>query len=655
MRRLIVLGVLAAVILVFPNRTTIATAVSLDGAGNNEAHPAWGSAGSRYRRVAPARYADGVARAVSGPAARFISNRIFNDAGQNLFSENGISQWGWVWGQFVDHDIGLRVERGGENAPIAFARNDALEGFTNDLGTIDFARTPAARGTGVSSPREHINTLSSYIDGSGVYGVDAERLDWLRVGPRDGDPTNNRATLLLPNDELPRVGSRGDASRSPATELFGPLLGRSDAARVAGDVRVNENAALTAVHTLFAREHNRIVAALPSSLSEEEKFQIARRVVSAEIQYVTYTEFLPALGIALPPYRGYDAVVDPSLANEFSVVGYRGHSMVHGQFDVIYEKGDFTNRQLIEFRARGIEPRLEDEQRSLQVPLTVAFGNPDVLGQLGIGRFLASLSAERQYRNDEQIDNALRSVLFQIPRPGIPDPSVCGQPIVRPECFSAVADLGAIDIERARDHGMPSYNELRRAYGLSPKTSFTAITGEATDRFPADAEIDAADPINDPDILDFVKLTDENGAPVDIGSAAGEENPVAGVRRTTLAARLRAVYRTVGAVDAFVGMLSEPHRAGSEFGELQDAIWKRQFASLRDGDRFFFANDPTLATIASRFGISYRSTLGEIIERNTDALVPAAVFFATDSEEGHEEAEEQSSPTPQAQGFRRRR
>ncbi len=107
---------------------------------------------------------------------------------------------------------------------------------------------------------------------------------------------------------------------------------------------MNENAALTAVHTLFAREHNRIVAALPSSLSEEEKFQIARRIVSAEIQYVTYAEFLPALGITLGPYRGYDATIDPSLGNEFSVVGYRGHSMVHGQFDVIYEKGDFTNR-----------------------------------------------------------------------------------------------------------------------------------------------------------------------------------------------------------------------------------------------------------------------------------------------------------------------
>ena len=65
-------------------------------------------------------------------------------------------------------------------------------------------------------------------------------------------------------------------------------------------MRANENIALTAIHTLFAREHNRIVAALPASLvCTRSKFQIARRVVGAEEQYITYNEFLPALGVRL--------------------------------------------------------------------------------------------------------------------------------------------------------------------------------------------------------------------------------------------------------------------------------------------------------------------------------------------------------------------
>src|SRR5436309_9240353 len=81
---------------------------SLDGRGNNELHPSWGRANTLYLRLAPPDYRDGISRMEGGPSPRYVSNRVFNDGGQNLFSENGVSQWGWVWGQFVDHDIGLR-------------------------------------------------------------------------------------------------------------------------------------------------------------------------------------------------------------------------------------------------------------------------------------------------------------------------------------------------------------------------------------------------------------------------------------------------------------------------------------------------------------------------------------------------------------------
>src|SRR5205814_5377056 len=137
--------------------------------------------GTPYARGAAPNYADGIARMVGGPAARYVSNRIFNDVGQNLFSENGVSQWGWAWGQFLDHDFGLRDETPAEKAPIAFDRRDPLEQFTSDL-PIDFARTPAASGTGVSTPRQQLNTISSYIDASNVYGTTVARLDWLRNG-----------------------------------------------------------------------------------------------------------------------------------------------------------------------------------------------------------------------------------------------------------------------------------------------------------------------------------------------------------------------------------------------------------------------------------------------------------------------------------------
>jgi hypothetical protein len=599
---------------------------TLDGSGNNVLHPDWGQAGTQYVRVAPANYADGVARMPAGPPTRYVSNRIFNDIGQNLFSEGSVSQWGWVWGQFMDHDFGLRDETPAEHAPIAFDAGDPLEEFRNDFGVIDFFRTPAAPGTGTATPRQQINTISSYIDASGVYGVADARLDWLREGTVDGDSTNNLARLLLPEKYLPRRDARGNAATAPPMDLMGPLVATPAKAIVAGDVRANENIALTASHTLFAREHNRIVAQLPVLLPEEEKFQIARRVVGAELQFITYNEFLPALGVDLAPYAGYNPNANAGLSNEFAAVGYRAHSMIHGEFEPTVPAGTYTAAQLDSFRARGITVEEADGQVTLVIPLTVAFGNPQLLKDVGLGPLLQGLGNERQYKNDEQIDNALRSVLFQVPKPGIPDPSVCGSPVINPDCFSGVVDLGAIDIERGRDHGMPYYNDLRRAYGLAPKTSFTAITGESTQSFPSDPAIDPYDPINDPNILDFVKLFDGNGNAIPLDSDEAGEDAVTGVRRTTTAARLKAIYGSVDKIDAFVGMVAERHIAGTEFGELQLAVWKKQFEAVRDGDRFFYLNDPQLTTIKTLYGVDYRHTLAELIKLNTGATTPANVF-----------------------------
>ena len=73
-------------------------------------------------------------------------------------------------------------------------------------------------------------------------------------------------------------------------------------------------------------------------------------------------------------------------------------------------------------------------------------------------------------------------------------------------------------------------------------------------------------------------------------------------------------------------MSAERHVRGTEFGELQLAMWKRQFEALRDGDRFFYAADRALRAIKRRYGISYRRTLGRVIALNTKADVQRDVF-----------------------------
>jgi len=626
-----VLGLVGAFFVASPPATAAVPfpVESLDGSANNAANPTWGQSNRPYLRTAPTAYADGIGAPATGPNTRMISNRIFNDKAQNVFSERRVTQWGWQWGQFLDHTFGLRQETGTGATPenIAFNSSDPLEQFTNNLGTIAMNRTATSPGTGTSTsnPRQQNNTTSTYLNAFAIYGGTNARLDWLRDGSLDGNPTNNNATLMLPGGFLPRATARGNASTAPAMAVDGHLLANPSSAMVSGDVRANENLGLTATHTLFAREHNRIVSLLPNTLSQEDKFQIARRVIIAEQQYITYHEWLPALGVALPQYTGYKSNVNATISNEFATVGYRVHSQIHGAFEVEVPNGRYSQADLNFFQSQGIPVEFNDDGTTTIVPpLNAVFFNPDLLQRIGEGEFLSSL-LESQYKNEEMIDNQLRSVLFQIPTNANPD---CTDGPTMPTCFKGVADLAAIDIERGRDHGIPKYNALRAAYGLPARTSFTAITGESTDQFPAGSGVD------NPNSLDITALRDIDGGAVADPNEEGANRPTAMTRRTTVAARLRAIYGgNVNNVDAFVGMAAERHVAGTEFGELQLAIWTRQFLNLRDGDRFFYGNDQGLSTIQSTYGIDFHRTLGQIIASNTNKDESADNVFLVDEDD----------------------
>jgi Animal haem peroxidase len=600
---------------------------SLDGTGNNILHPTAGAAGSSYIRIAPAAYADGISSQRTGstaPNARYISNRIFNDVGQNIFSERNMNQWAWIWGQFIDHTLGL-AKSGTEDDNIATSSSDPLETFRNDRGFVQMTRDAAAAGTGTSraNPRQQVNTTSSFISAFQVYGPTTAREEWLRDGPVDGNLANNAATLMLPGGYLPTGNARGNAATAPTMTLDGFITGNPGAADEAGDVRANENIALTTTQTLFAREHNRIVGLLPNTLTSQQKFEIARRVVGAEEQWITYTQFLPDMGVNLPAYRGYNPNADPDEQTEFATVGYRAHSQIHGEFEVEGTSSTWTAATLDQLEQLGVEVDVDGDDVELTVPLNAAFFNPSIVPLIGEGPLLDGFGDEPEYNNDEQIDNTLRSLLFRVPSPTTLDPSQCfSDPIVADAagCFQQVQDLGAIDLQRGRDHGIPTYNAVRKAYGLPAKTSFTAITGESSDALPSGSTI------NTPSILDFVSLKDLNGNPVAIGAKDGA---VQGTRRSTLASRLKAVYGNVNNVDAFVGAYSEPHAKGSEMGQTNQAIWSLEFRSARDGDRFFYANDSVLNTIQSDFGITYKHTLEQIINMNSNAGVNAGadVFF----------------------------
>ena len=241
---------------------------TIDGTNNNQQHPGQGAHGDVLLRLAAPGYADG-ASAPAGPnrnSARVVSNAVVAQAGPipNTF---GATDMFWLWGQFVDHDIDLTLVNA-EQFDIPVPAGDPFFDPTSAGNkVIPFTRSQFSVISGV---RQHQNDITTYLDGSNVYG----------------------STTAVSNS-LRRLDGSGQLRTSS-----GNLLPVSGGFYVAGDERANENIYLTAMHTLFMREHNYWANFFKTQrpyMSEQTIFSMARAVVGSEIQAITYNEFLPML------------------------------------------------------------------------------------------------------------------------------------------------------------------------------------------------------------------------------------------------------------------------------------------------------------------------------------------------------------------------
>ena len=127
--------------------------------------------------------------------------------------------------------------------------------------------------------------------------------------------------------------------------------------------------------------------------------------------------------------------------------------------------------------------------------------------------------------------------------------------------------------------------------------------------------------------MDFVSLTDIDGNPVELGNP---DDAVAGVRRTTLAARLKALYGTVDKVDALRG--HDLRAACPAFGSGTAPARHLEAAVRRAARRGPLLLPQRLGARAyrDRYGVSYKHTLAEIVELNTDSDVPDDVFHVAE-------------------------
>ena len=166
------------------------TSRSFDGTGNNVANPEWGSAGEQLLRVAPAQYGDAISTpgGEDRPSPREISNVIVAQDEEPLTNDRQLSAFIYVWGQFIDHDIALTEPPGSdyEAYSIAVPPGDAMfdpDGTGAQVIRFNRSRYNETTGIDVDNPREQINQVTAWIDGSMVYGSDETTADSLRTFP----------------------------------------------------------------------------------------------------------------------------------------------------------------------------------------------------------------------------------------------------------------------------------------------------------------------------------------------------------------------------------------------------------------------------------------------------------------------------------------
>ena len=406
----------------------------IDGRDNNLNQPEMGSADSQLIRLVAPDYEDGMNQPAGAdrPSTREISNTLSAQR-ESILNSGNATDFLWQWGQFFDHDIDLTgavVPQETMDISVPMGDPDFDPARTGEM-VIPFDRSLYDHRSGDSpdNPRQQVNMITAFVDASNVYGSDSERAAALRTLDGSGRMRMSEGDLLPFNTAgFPNAGgSRPDFY-------------------LAGDVRANEQIGLTALHTLFVREHNRLADELVierPDLSGEEIYQRAKAVVAALIQVVTYREVLPLLlgDGALEPYRGYRPDIDPGIANVFATASYRfGHSMVSETLMRLNDDGS-------EFATGHLAVR-------------DAFFSPhQMMGAEGLESLLRGLAAQPAQEIDLQVVDELRNFLFG-------DPGEGGM------------DLVALNIQRGRDHGLPDFNSVRIAYGLDPVESYDEVSSD---------------------------------------------------------------------------------------------------------------------------------------------------------------------------------
>ncbi|XP_054169228.1 peroxidasin-like [Oppia nitens] len=551
-----------------------------NGICNNLDNYMWGSSLTPFQRLLPPQYEDGIHLPIGWfsdkkygdfrkPNARLISQRILSTG--MTTDDDYHSHMLMQFGQFIDHDIDFAMPSISFNTfsrelidcsktcspihpcfSIEIPKDDIRRNLTNkrqrfsqkpQQKCIELIRSSATCGSGLTSvamgalmPREQVNQLTSFIDASNVYGSTSSLANHLRdKNPRDLGLMKNliiNGKQYLPSNEarLPN-----DCQQDPRRSDFGCFL--------AGDVRANEQLGLLSMHTLWLREHNRIAKRLSQinkHWSGEQIYQESRKIVGSEMQFITYYHWLPHIlghqGTSnLGKYKDYNKHMNPSVANVFATAALRfGHTLINP----ILLRLNETYQPITQFESH--------------LSLHKAFFAPQrLVEEGGIDPLIRGLlfAPSKRPKSDQIMNNQLTEHLFELAR-------------------DVALDLGAINIQRGRDHGLPSYNDWRKYCNLSLANTFDDLKNE--------------------------------------------------IKNQNIRLKLKQIYGNPNNIDLWVGAVSEDILESAKVGPTFHCLLVEQFRRLRDGDRFYFENSNVLTT--EQMIEIKKTSLARIICDNSDNI-----------------------------------
>uniref|UniRef100_UPI000AB29AB1 peroxidase family protein n=1 Tax=Leisingera sp. F5 TaxID=1813816 RepID=UPI000AB29AB1 len=146
----------------------IGAARPVDGYAAHSENPTWGATGTGLLHLAPSGLtSDGGMAGSDRPNPREISN-ILSAQDSSTLNTAGASDFLWIWGQFLDHDLSLTGAESQTEADIEVPAGDPFfDPFSTGEAVIPFTRVAQQDG-------EYLNEITAFIDASMIYGSTVE-------------------------------------------------------------------------------------------------------------------------------------------------------------------------------------------------------------------------------------------------------------------------------------------------------------------------------------------------------------------------------------------------------------------------------------------------------------------------------------------------